>query len=173
MTQTESAAPARTALAGNPSDGYGGAVLAMAVPALAARVRASPAAEHRVEPPSELVSATVRRFARDYAPAATRSLVAWSTSIPREVGLGGSSALVIATLRALCELYRGAQIPTDELADCALAVEAEDLGIAAGLQDRVAQASGGLTFMEFGRERRYESLEPGLLPPLALAWRDK
>lgn len=171
MAETESAAPARAALAGNPSDNYGGAVLAIAVPALAARVRAAPAPELRVAPPSELVRAAVRRFARDYAPAAARSAVTWTTSIPREVGLGGSSAIVIATLRALCQLYRPDELPREDLANCALAVETEELGIAAGLQDRVAQAYGGLTFMDFGRERRYEPLDPRLLPPLALAWR--
>ena len=40
-----------------------------------------------------------------------------------------------------------------ELADLALAVEVDELGIAAGLQDRVAQAYGGLTFMDFARQR--------------------
>jgi len=35
----------------------------------------------------------------------------------------------------------------------ALAVETEDLGIAAGLQDRVAQAYQGLVFMDFERGR--------------------
>ncbi|CAA9501537.1 MAG: hypothetical protein AVDCRST_MAG13-2290, partial [uncultured Solirubrobacteraceae bacterium] len=40
-------APARAALAGNPSDGYGGAVLALCLPALAARVEVAPAAAWR------------------------------------------------------------------------------------------------------------------------------
>ena len=53
-----------------------------------------------------------------------------------------------------------------------LAVEVEDLGIAAGPQDRYAQAHGGLVLMDFaGPAPRVERLDPALLPPLYLAWR--
>jgi galactokinase/mevalonate kinase-like predicted kinase len=120
------------------------------------------------DPPSELVQAAIRRFARLY-PAALQSRVRWQTTIPQGVGLGGSSAIVIATLRALCTRHR-VSLSEPRLAAMALAVETEDLGIAAGLQDRVAQAYGGLTFMEFSQER-YERLDPALLPPLVVAWR--
>jgi glucuronokinase len=123
-----------------------------------------------VDPASELVEATVRRFGRSFCTDARRTAVQWRTSIPRGVGLGGSSAIVISTLRALCDLY-GVRLAPAELASFALAVETEELGIVAGLQDRVAQAHGGLTFMDFGRDRRYEPLPPGLLPPLLIAWR--
>ncbi len=101
----------------------------------------------------------------------------WTTSIPRGVGLGGSSAIVIATLRALAGLYAVSLVDA-ELAELALAVEVEELGIAAGLQDRVAQAYEGLTFMDFApsaggpaHENRYERLDPALLPPVVVAWR--
>lgn len=60
----------------------------------------------------------------------------WHTDIPRGVGLAGSSALVIAALRA------SGRAPDDPLAlaRLALSVERDDLGIAAGLQDRAVQA---------------------------------
>ena len=131
-----------------------------------------PAAHLEVEPDSELVRATVLRLARVTDPAAHRTRVQWRTAIPRHVGLGGSSAIVIATLRATRSLH-GIDLPEPELAELALAVEVEDLGIAAGLQDRVAQAYGGLTFMEFAPgagETAYERLDPSLLPPLLVAW---
>jgi glucuronokinase len=145
-------------------------VLAVAVPTFRATARAAPATETAIEPASELVSATVRRFARHH-PAARTAAITWETSIPRGVGLGGSSAIVLATLRALCDLQE-VVVPAAELADIALAVETEELGIAAGLQDRVAQAYGGLTFMDFaGGGRRYERVDPALLPPLIVAWR--
>ncbi len=160
---------ARAALAGNPSDGYGGAVLALTVPALRAEAWAEPGLR-AVHPPSELVEATVRRFARSFADDALGTGVTWRTSVPRGVGLGGSSAIVISTLRALCKVHGVALAPA-ELASFALEVEAVELGIAAGLQDRVAQAYGGLTFMEFGPDRRYEPLSPNGLPTLLLAWR--
>jgi glucuronokinase len=98
--------------------------------------------------------------------------VSWSTEIPREVGLGGSSAIVIATLRALAAAC-GLELEPQTLARIALAAEVEELGIAAGPQDRVAQAFGGLTYMDFGAgaEGVHERLDPSLLPPLFLAYR--
>jgi glucuronokinase len=130
-----------------------------------------------IQPPSELVRAAALRFARELEPAAGASAVRWHSSIPRGVGLGGSSAIVIATLRALSALYR-VKLERSALAELALAVETEELGIAAGPQDRVAQAYGGLMFMDFGAQAaaggsrgRYEALPAELLPPLGIAWR--
>ena len=156
---------ARAALAGNPSDGYGGAVLAVCVPQLAAHADAVAAPDALSEPPSALVDAAIARFGR--GPCAVR----WATSVPREVGLGGSSAIVTATVRALCALH-GHELAPDELAEMVLAVEVEDLGIAAGPQDRYAQAHEGLVLMDFaGARPRVERLDPALLPALYVAWR--
>jgi galactokinase/mevalonate kinase-like predicted kinase len=162
-------AHARAALAGNPSDAYGGAVLAVTLDGLSAEASARRAQALVVEPASELVEATVRRFSAELDAAALATAVRWRTSVPRGVGLGGSSAIVIAVLRALCAL-QGIALDPARLAELALAIEAEDLGIAAGLQDRVAQAYGGLVFMEFG-DGAYEQLASELLPPLVVAWR--
>jgi glucuronokinase len=170
-TEAEGRATARTALAGNPSDGYRGAVLAVEVPAFAA-VASARAGDGTVEPASELVAATVARFARRLAPEASSAGVRWGTTIPRSVGLGGSSAVVIATVRALCSLHDVAIEPA-ALSEFALAVERKDLSIPGGRQDAVAQAHGGLTFMDFGPpEPHYEALDPSLLPPLLIAWRE-
>ena len=79
---------------------------------------------------------------------------------------------MIAVLRALCEHHEVVLEPA-AMAELALSIEVDDLGIAAGLQDRVAQCHGGVTFMEFGcSPPRYESLDRGLLPPLVVAWRE-
>jgi glucuronokinase len=61
-----------------------------------------------------------------------------------------------------------------------LSVETDELGIVAGLQDRVIQTYGGLVYMDFAREVMrtesgylygvYERLDPALLPPLYLAY---
>jgi galactokinase/mevalonate kinase-like predicted kinase len=176
---------ARAALAGNPSDGYGGAVLAVTLPAWWAEANATRSPSLSVEPASEMVEAAVRRFARELEPDALGTDVRWTSSVPRGVGLGGSSALVIATIKALCQLH-GTELEADALAALALAVEAEDMGIVAGLQDRVAQAYGGLTFMDFSagagrayagvgpwspQNGAYERLDAGLLPPFLIAWR--
>ena len=165
-------ASARAALAGNPSDGYGGAVLALALPARRATARAWRGEAAAVDPPSELVTATVARFAAELAPAARDvTSVAWDTTIPRGVGLGGSSAIVVATLRALCHLWSVALEPL-AMAELALSIEVDELGIAAGLQDRIAQTHERLTFMDFGADPpAVRTLDPGLLPPLLVAWR--
>jgi glucuronokinase len=158
-------AHARAALAGNPSDGFAGAVLACCVGELRAWAHADHADEATSDPPSALVDAAIARFGR--SPCTVR----WGTDVPREVGLGGSSAIVTAAVRALCALH-GHALEAGELAEMVLAVEAEDLGIAAGPQDRYAQAHGGLLLMDFAGPRpRVERLDPALLPPLFLAWR--
>lgn len=166
----QAVAHARAALAGNPSDAYGGAVLAVTLDGLSAEAFALSAQTLVVEPASDLVEATVRRFSLEFDVGALATAVQWRTSVPRGVGLGGSSAIVIAVLRALCALY-GTALDPARMAELALAIETEDLGIAAGLQDRVAQAYGGLVFMEFGDGGAYEQLASELLPPLVVAWR--
>jgi glucuronokinase len=95
--------------------------------------------------------------------------VSCTTTIPREVGLGGSSALAVATLRAAGRAL-GRRLEPGELAQIALRAETERLGIAAGPQDRVVQAHGGLLVMDFANGR-IERLDPRLLPPLVIAWR--
>jgi glucuronokinase len=159
---------ARAALAGNPSDGYGGAVLAVTLPWWRAEAHAVRAATPGAEPENALVEATERRFARQLETA--RAGVRWKTSIPQRVGLGSSSALVIAVIRALCRVH-GVELDPAALAELALAVETEDLGIVAGLQDRVAQAYEGLVFMDFAEAGAYWRLDAEVLPPLVVAWR--
>jgi len=163
---------ARAALAGNPSDGYRGAVLALTLPARRATARARRADAPTVDPPSELIDATVARFAAELAPASRHvTAVTWETTIPRGVGLGGSSAIVVAALRALCDLWSVALEPL-AMAELALSIEVDQLGIAAGLQDRIAQTHERLTFMDFGTAPpAVRILDPGLLPPLLVAWR--
>jgi glucuronokinase len=164
---------ARVALAGNPSDGYGGRTLAVVVRDFAATARATPAgAGDLLHPPGpggeELMHAALERFRKRIGVDSTIELHC-ETNVPREVGMAGSSAIVIACARALCDLH-GAALERDELARLALAVEAEDLGIAAGLQDRVVQTRETLVAMDFGGRPSYEELDPALLPPLYVAW---
>lgn len=119
---------ARAALVGNPSDIYDGAVLAVPLPSLRAEVEVDDAGP---ETPPIVAAAGV---ARGHV----------TTNIPRSVGLAGSSALVIAALRA-----RGPDIPPRRLAEAALRIET-DLGITAGPQDRLVQAYEQPLFMDFG-----------------------
>jgi len=103
---------------------HGGAVLAIPVPALTATVTLDSGNETL-----PLLDAALARVG-------VSSGAAFATDIPRGVGLAGSSALVIAALRA------SGAAPDDPLAlaQLALSIERDDLGIPAGLQDRAVQA---------------------------------
>jgi glucuronokinase len=125
-----------------------------------------------------LMLASCRRFA-DYAKEkglrlrASNFTLEYESDIPRQSGLGGSSAMIIAILRALLQFHRVPEkaISPAELAQLALSVETKELGIAAGLQDRVVQVMDGLTYMDFsGKQGRYTRLDSEFLPRFALAY---
>jgi glucuronokinase len=84
---------------------------------------------------------------------------------------------VIATLRALMQFYEVSLEPS-ALATLALKAETEEMGINAGLQDRVIQAFEGCVYMDFEKENllktgsgTYEPLDIGLLPNLYIAYK--
>ena len=79
--------------------------------------------------------------------------ISYQTNIPRQVGLGGSSAIITATLKALMQFYglTNREIPKEIQPDLVLSVETEELEIEAGLQDRVIQVYGGTVFMDFSQ----------------------
>jgi len=192
---------------GNPSDGYYGKTLSVAIRNFAARVSLYEHPELEIVPSFQdrsiypgmrelaedvrrngyyggirLMKAAIKRFydycVRHDIPLDNRNFsIRYRSTIPRRLGLAGSSALVTATMRCLMEFYE-VDIPKPILPGLILEVETEELGIAAGLQDRVIQVYGGLVFMDFSRdlmERQgygnYEELDPALLPPLFLAYR--
>ena len=108
--------------------------------------------------------------------------ISYQTNIPRQVGLGGSSAIITGVIKALMEFYglTEADIPTPLQPNLILSVEKEELEISAGLQDRVIQVYGGTVFMDFSKELmekqghgNYEYLDSSLMPPLFLAYIDK
>ena len=200
---------ARAALLGNPSDGYNGKTISVIVKNFHAEVvlyewdtvdivlaeddrarfssiydLAKDVKLHGYYGGIRLIKATIKRFV-DYCDRKGIQLhdknfsVRYETNIPRQVGMAGSSGLITATLRCLMEFY-GVDIPREVQPSLIVAVENEDLGIAAGLQDRVIQVYEGAVYMNFAKECErvidgyktyaYESIDPGLLPPLYLAY---
>jgi glucuronokinase len=166
---------ARAALAGNPSDGYGGKTLAVIIPEFVAEATVIPAAADRLVAPGpggeRLLRAALARFRADVGPVRPVE-IRCETQVPREVGLAGSSAIIIAVLRSLTAATAMSLTP-GKLALMALEIETEDLGIAAGLQDRLVQAHETLLQMDFGPAGGVEALNPGLLPDLYVAWSAK
>ena len=101
----------------------------------------------------------------------------YDSNVPQRLGLGGSSAIITASLRALCQYY-GLEIPLPVQANLALETETRELDVPAGLQDRVVQAYQGLVYMDFSRslmEARgygeYERMDVSLLPNVYVAYR--
>jgi glucuronokinase len=130
-----------------------------------------------------LIKATIKRFvehcqARGLALHDRKFSVRYQTTIPRQVGLAGSSAIIVATLRCLMEYY-DVRLPLETQPMFVLLVEQEELGITVGLQDRVIQVYEGLVYMDFDASREhvvdglrcyhYEPMDPALLPPLYVA----
>lgn len=196
----------RAGLVGNPSDGYYGKTIAFILRNFRAEVLLWESPELEILPNTRdhsrfenldalvvdvrqhgyyggirLLKATVRRF-HDYCAAHGLRLhernftLRYSSDIPGQVGLAGSSAIITACLRALMSFYQ-VEIPLPLQPGLILSVETEELGIPAGLQDRVIQTYEGLVYMDFEREfmsrhghGRYERLDPALLPPLYVAY---
>jgi glucuronokinase len=172
---------ARAALVGNPSDGYGGRTIAYTFRDLCADVAVRTARRLTIDAKrgeAALLEAAHGRFAAycaEHGGEAAPCMLSVRSTIPPEVGLAGSSAIVVATLRALGS-FNSVQIPKAVLPTVALAAE-EDLGIPAGLQDRVAQVYEGLVYMDFDPEHlalrghgRYERLDSNLLEHAYVAW---
>ena len=174
----------RVGLLGNPSDGYGGRVMAFTFDAFSARVTVTErgGAEPDPIPGAELLSAAAQVLEqhgdavgagpmtpsrgggrRDY-------VLSFESDIPRQVGMAGSSAIIIAALRALGAWFSVTLDPMT-VARLALWAETRILGISAGPQDRVIQAHGGVLAMDFASSRwEVAPVDPGSLPPMVLAW---
>ena len=172
---------ARAGLLGNPSDGYNGKTIAISVRNFRAEVvlyewdsvdivqsrddrarfrsihdLAQDVRLHGYYGGIRLIKATIKRFA-DYCSEHNLMLhnrnfsVRYETNIPRQVGLAGfSSSIIVATLRCLMEFYE-IEIPLELQPSFVLSIETEELGISAGLQDRVIQCYEGVVYMNFDK----------------------
>ena len=103
--------------------------------------------------------------------------IEYESNIPQRLGMGGSSAIITAALRALCQYFE-VEIPLPIQANLVLETETKELGVPAGLQDRVIQSYEGLVYMDFAKEHierqgygEYQRLDPALLPNVYVAYR--
>jgi glucuronokinase len=203
----ESRAFARAGLLGNPSDGYFGKTISIVVRNFSAAVSVYESPELKIEETevetntfrniyhlsdsvkltgyyggSRLIKAAIKKFLEycennNHRIANKNFTIRYRTSIPRQVGLAGSSAIITATFKALMKFYE-VDIPKHILPSLILRAETDELGINAGLQDRVIQVYEGCVFMDFEKKHlvskgygKYEVLDPSLLPKLYLAYK--
>lgn len=197
----------RAALVGNPSDGYYGKTIAFVFSNFWAEVILYESPELEILPQERdrsiykninglyedvklfgyyggirLVKATIKKFL-EYCRANRVILdnrnftIRYQSNIPNRLGLAGSSAIITACMKALMAFYN-IRIPRQLLANLVLAVETDELGISAGLQDRVAQAYEQPVYMDFDKtifERQeyggYEPFSARQLKNLYIAYR--
>ncbi|GHB54545.1 mevalonate kinase family protein [Persicitalea jodogahamensis] len=202
----ETRAYARAGLLGNPSDGFFGKTISVSVRNFGTSISLYESPELHIEPQPQdsstfksvyhlrdsvsmlgynggipLIKAGIKKFAEYCEQNGIRLpnrnfTVRYRSSIPRQVGMSGSSAIVVALFRALIQFYK-VEIPLEHLPQLVLNSETEELGIAAGLQDRVIQCYEGCVYMNFDKELiekqgygEYERLNPALLPKLYVAY---
>ncbi len=203
----ETRAYARAGLLGNPSDGYFGKTISIIVRNFGASVSLYETPELVIEEMEEdqnkfrnlyhlmdsvkltgyyggtrLIKAAIKKFA-EYCESNSIQFphknftIRYRSSVPRQVGMAGSSAILTATMKALMQFYE-VEIPKYILPSLILQAETEELGINAGLQDRVIQVYEGCIYMDFNKDHLqdkgygiYESIDTALLPKLYLAYK--
>ena len=203
----ECRAYARAGLLGNPSDGYFGKTISILVKNFGAIVSLYQTPELVIEEMEvdrnsfrniyhmcesirrngyyggrRLIKAVIKKFC-EYCDlnqirlANKNFTIRYESSIPRQVGMAGSSAIATATMRALMQFY-DVQIPIEIVPSLVLAAETEELAINAGLQDRVIQTYEGCVFMDFDKKYmekhnhgKYQRLDPVLLPKFYMAYK--
>ncbi len=197
----------RAAVIGNPSDGYFGKTIAFLFSNFSARVQLYQTPELEIKPQKldithfnsmkelvddvyfagyyggmRLIKGLIKVF---YEYCRTNKIqleeknftIRYSSNIPLRLGLAGSSAIITASLRAITQFY-DVKIPEAIFANLVLSVENDELGISAGLQDRVAQAFECPVFMDFDRDLmesrgygNYELIDTEKFPPFYIAFR--
>lgn len=201
---------ARAGLIGNPSDGYNGKTIAFSIKNYSAEVVLQESSQLKIVATQRdensyadihalhkdivlhgyyggirLIKATIKAFV-DYCQLTGQSLktgnftVTYDSNIPQQVGLAGSSGIIVATLRALMAFY---EVDIDQRVQPSLvfSVEHKELGIGGGLQDRVIQIYEGVVAMDFSEDAmttldgfevgQYTKIDTGLLPLLYIAFR--
>ncbi len=203
----EERAFARAGILGNPSDGYFGKTISVSVKNFGAHVTLYESPELKIEPQTQdinafsnvyslierikihgyyggdrLIKAAIKTFIEycsenDISIKNKNFTLRYHSNIPRQIGLAGSSAIITATMRALLKFYK-VKIPKEILPSIVLKVEADELGINAGLQDRVIQTYEGCVYMNFDKNYMeknnhgiYQKIESSLMDKLYIAYK--
>ena len=203
----EERAYARAGLLGNPSDGYFGKTISISVKNFGAQVTLYESPELKIEAQEQdineyknvsslierikihgyyggdrLIKAAIKTFI-EYCKQNQITIqnknftIRYHSNIPRQVGLAGSSAIITAAMRALIRFY-GVKIPKQILPSIVLRAEIDELGISAGLQDRVIQTYEGCVYMDFEKAYlqkngygKYEKIQTDIFDKLYIAYK--
>jgi len=103
----------------------------------------------------DLLKGVYNRFVADHGLTDRGLRITTRADVPAGSGLGTSSTLVVALVRAFLELH-GRQMDAYEVARLAYRIEREDLGLPGGRQDQYAASFGGVNYITFGAGERVE-----------------
>ena len=167
---SEGMGDARIGLLGNPSDIYGGRCVSFTFDRTASVIVSDSenweitneweGTERQLEynGKNDLVKAILRKLSVQHP-----LKIEYQSEIPIGVGLAGSSAIIIATIKALNRHFKMGMDLSD-IAELALYTEVDELRITAGFQDRYTISHGGLLYMDFkGKEYMRKTDPPATL----------
>ncbi|MDP2925167.1 MAG: hypothetical protein Q8N99_02225 [Nanoarchaeota archaeon] len=156
----------RVGLLGNPSDIYGGKCISFTISS-SAEVEIKDSDQLRIHGnyvsgflssdgngTHELITATIKHLGKylDSRIENESMDITYRTRIPIGSGLAGSSAIIIAAIKAFNKRF-GWKLNKSEIAELALHTEIDELDITGGFQDRYIISYGGVLYMDFtGKE---------------------